>query len=319
MSTEANNPTKTSDTAERVTTEIAQPSTTSVQFGGETPEAVTKDDAGASWEDGETGDAEEAGAEGDPEAGDAGGKQEEEGGEGEAVNDLPDFDPDSEEVVSKYEERYFKDGELNQAVLSQEYWKSFEAAGGDVTKSGLPEGTYKYLESALGIPKAMAKELEAGLVAKHQAEQAGFLAKTVPGGVEAYNKAIQWAQKGGYSEEQRQRFREAFAKGGADREDAVEALMSRFGRASGGRDGGRRGPPRGRRSTPERDVTGGAGAGQGASGDRFKSRAEHTETWNTAYKAHSEARASGDQKTIKETRKVLDAIKAKARRGYATR
>jgi hypothetical protein len=227
-------------------------------------------------------------------------------------DDLPDFDPDNEESVKVYEERYFKDGVLNKDALSDLYWKNYEAAGGDVSKAGLGEKTYQYLEKALGISREMAKQTEAALVGQHIANERAFI-ETV-GGVERYNAAVTWAKEGGYTEEQRERFRRAFAKGGEDKQEAVDALMARFERSSGGASSGRRGPPR-RDASPRRDATGSAATGRDAE-PGFKTRAEYDTAWKEGLAARREARQSGDKLAIKKAEDHLTALQRKVRRSF---
>lgn len=303
---------ETSTESPRVETEVARPQVSSVTLGREGAEAVTHDELSNSLDLGAEpeGDDEDVAAEGSEDA------EAETDGEGTASeeSDLPEYDPESDEVRAKYDERYFKDGELNREAVSTEFWKSFEKAKGDLSKAGLNESTYAYLKDTLGVSKEMAKEIEAGLVAKHAAEEATFFNKF--GGVDRYNRAIAWAKDGGYSEEQQQRFRDAYARGGADRDDAVDALMNRFHRASPPPKGPRRGPPGGRSSSPQRDVTS-SSANRGPSGDRFANSSEHRKAWDAGLAAKRAAQDAGDRAAVKQAEEALSAIHKKARRGYA--
>lgn len=311
---------KTEDTSaapapSRVETEVATPQVSSVTFGGDGPESKTTDEQSNSLDLGEPEAELEDGAEDQPE----GDKPEgdEEAGEPDA-DALPDYDPDNEEVRAQYDARYFKDGELDRGALSKEYWASFEKAGGDVTKAGLSEGAYAYLKDTLGVSKEMAKDLEAGLVAKHKEDQQSFFQRF--GGVERYNRAITWAKGGGYSEEQQARFRAAYDRGGADRDDAVDALMNRFHRSTGGGSkDARRGPPGRRSSTPERDATGGSASRPAGGGDRFRNAQEHQAASQEARREFKQAEEAGDKLAMKKASDKSKAIYQKARRGYANR
>lgn len=305
----------------RVETEVAKPQVSSVTIGKDGPEATTHDELSNSRdlggglepdlddEEGGVGDEDQGSDEGDKKEGD------EDGAESDSEA-LPDYDPENEEVRAAYDARYFKDGVLDKGVISSEYWKSFEANKGDLSKAGLSEGTYAYLKDTLGVSKEMAKEIEAGLVAKHTNDEASFFSKF--GGVERYNRAITWAKDGGYTAEQQQRFREAYAKGGDDRDDAVDALMNRFHRNTGGQKDGRRGPPGRRSSSPQRDATGST-ASQTGGGDRFKDASEHQAASTAARKAYKDAEAAGDRDAMKKASDLSKSIYQKARRGYARR
>lgn len=300
----------------RVETEVATPQVSSVTFGGDGPEAKTTDELSNSLDLGEPEGELDEGAEDQPE----GDKPEGEGDEaGEPEADaLPDYDPENEEVRAQYDARYFKDGELDRAALSSEFWASFAKADGDVSKAGLSEGAYAYLKDTLGVTKEMAKDLEAGLVAKHKEDQQTFFQRF--GGVERYNRAITWAKGGGYSEDQQARFRAAYDRGGADRDDAVDALMNRFHRSTGGGNkDARRGPPGRRSSTPERDATGGGASRPNSGGDRFKNSQEHQAASQEARREYKQAEEIGDKAAMKKASEKSKAIYQKARRGYLNR
>lgn len=311
--------TSAAEAPSRVETEVAQPQVSSVTIGKDGPEATTHDEHSDSLELGGAGGAEEdEEQDGAGEGSDADEGQDEEQGSGSDEDALPDYDPESDEVRSQYDARYFKDGELNREAISAEFWKSFEANDGDLSKSGLPDGFYAYLKDTVGVSKAMAKEIEASLVAKHTQDESQFFGKF--GGVDRYNRAITWAKDGGYSDEQQQRFRDAYSKGGADRDDAVDALMNRFHRANPPRRDDRRGPPQGRRSSsPQRDATGATSNRGPADGDRFKNAADHQAAWNAGLSEVRKAKDGGDKKAVKDAQDALSAISRKARKGYSQR
>ena len=235
---------------------------------------------------------------------------------GDAPEALPDFDPDNEEVSKAYDERYFTDsGEVNLETLTAE----FDANKGE----GLNAGTYAFLKDRLGLSDAAVKQIEQGQVALRQQADTGFYSK-IEGGKDAYESAIKWATDGkGYSDAQKEAYNKAHQQGGAAFEDAVEALMTRFGKANPGAikpaaQRGPRGVPQRRASSPARDVTGGARAGGGgpASGERFASQAEHSQAFNAALGKVRDAKASGDKAAIRAAEAERDAVSAKGRRGY---
>ena len=308
--------TETAAAPSRVETEVAQPQVSSVTLGKDGAEATTHDELSNSLDLGDSPELDETeGGEGSETQDDAAAETEGEGSETDAEA-LPDYDPENEEVRSQYDARYFKDGELDRDTISREFWKSYDANNGDLSKSGLSEGFYAYLKDTAGVSKAMAKELEASLVAKHKADATEFYGKF--GGVDRYNRAITWAKAGGYDEGQQQRFRDAFDKGGADRDDAVDALMNRFHRANPPKGDQRRGPPGRRSSSPQRDATG-SGSAPAAGGDRFKNSNEHRKAWGDGLAAVRTAKESGDKSAIKRAQDDLTAISRKAKRGYVQR
>lgn len=154
---------------------------------------------------------------------------EEDKDEGEAPAELPPFKADDEEVIKAYKDAYAPNGELNIHRLSDEFW-----AGGD-PKANIPgtlkEDTYAFLEKTYGLKKADVKDIEAGLVLKHQGETEKVLA--VAGGAEGFNAALAWAKSGGYSKDQLARFEKlSNSKDLADRQEAVELLAERFKKAN---------------------------------------------------------------------------------------
>lgn len=210
---------------------------------------------------------EEAGV--DPEAGDGAGGDD---SGGEEVSDLPDFDPEDPEVVSQYDSRFLsEDGSLDaEGALSAEYFANVEAG-----IDGLNESTYEYLASK-GITKATVKQIEAMAATARDAEKAkdgsaeSHDAKLfeIAGGPDDLAQALQWGKAGGYSEDQQKRFNKITS--GKDleaKQEAVEALMSRYRRAN---------PPK-KPSLPKRDATKAQGKTQGSGAKPFATRAEMRE------------------------------------------
>lgn len=250
-----------------------------------------------------------------PEQDTEGGDKEE--GQQDAAPELPEYDPENEEVRTQYEERYFPEGTFNKDLVSKEFWKSFEANEGDLAKSGLSEGTYAFLQDMWGMDRTTIKQMEASLVALHREEASKTFAKV--GGQEAVTKALDWAKQGGYTKEQQDRFNAAMDAGGEARDEALELLVNRFGKVNPpAQTEERRRGPRGRfSSSPERDATARATSGAPKPDDVFKDTAEHSSTWQKGWEKMSEAKASRDPKAIDEAQKHLDYISRKARRSPA--
>lgn len=245
--------------------------------------------------------------------------------EDDSGDELPDYNPDDEAVVKAYSARYeTPEGSLNVEALSADYWKSFAKNNGDIEKSGLPDGVYKYLEGVAGVTKDAVRKIEQALVVKHNLDVTSAISKVAP--VEQYNKAIEWARAGGYTEEQKERFRKAFDKGGADQADAIEALMARFERSSRGgqqrRFGDHRrrfedqGSQQRRPSSPKRDATASAETGDSPpSGSApFKTQEEYSAAFSGAYRNLTAARKTRDGKTIRAAEAELNRIVAVGRK-----
>jgi hypothetical protein len=224
----------------------------------------------------------------DPDAAEMEGEEEaapEEGAEDGQPEPLPEFDPAKADVVEAYNSRFLSEGDTyNLDALSAEWAAN---AGGDPAKGTLSEDTYKWLASR-GIPKEMAKEIEAGEVAK--TAMATQKVYDQAGGKPKYDAAIKWAREGGYDDAARERFNKAVnGKDPKAREDAIDLLMTRHGKAAGSR----------RPSAPARSTVN-AGAGAGSSTPGFASRTE----WKEALKAARDAnKGQGDEKALNEVRR----------------
>ncbi|KAB2662747.1 hypothetical protein F9K91_21160 [Brucella tritici] len=179
--------------------------------------------------------------------------------------DLGAFDPEDQEVVSRFDARYLDaDGDLDlEGALNKEFWDN--AAKG---KEGLNEATYEYLKSK-GIKQSTIKQVEAMALTQKDSEEQGVKAQdqklfSIAGGPDKLKEALAWGKAGGYTKEQQARFNQITS--GTDlaaKEEAVEALMSRFSRAN----------PTPKPKLPKRNATNGQG-GKGPSVKPFKDRAE---------------------------------------------
>lgn len=219
-------------------------------------------------------------------------------GDDTAPEPLPDFDLDNEDVVAKYDAKYITpEGKLDvTGSLSEEFWANYDPA--NPSKPGLGENTYKYLEERFGLDRAAVIEVEQGQVARQQKQQQEFYQRV--GGKARYEAAVNWG-RANYTPEQQAAFNAARQKGGTAFDDAVDALLHRYGKVAPQQQQGRRGPPR-RPSTPSRDATGksGVGGSSGQARDVFASAAEYNA-------AIAEARKSGDAKKV-------EAVRAKGKR-----
>lgn len=193
-------------------------------------------------------------------------------GGGEDVEDagpLPDFDPEDPEVVEAYDAKFTTEsGELDvEGAFSAEYFSNLEKG-----VDGLNEATYEYL-AAKGISKATVKQIEAMAATARDAEKAGASNHDdalfeIAGGPDELAKALAWGKEGGYSADQQKRFNKV--TGGKDleaKQEAVEALMSRYRRAN---------PPK-KPSLPKRDATKAQGRSSGDGAKPFTSRTEMRE------------------------------------------
>lgn len=222
---------------------VSRDATTSITLDsrGTGTKAVTTEDRGVSREPVLDADEEDADAE-DPGDGDG-----DDGGDPADTGD-PDGDPDdagkpvadlgdySDERHDEFDARYrTADGNLNEAALTAEFDQN--AASG---KAGLNEGTYAYFE-ALGIPKSIVKSVEAGQVALREKGDTALI--SIAGSRESLDAAVAWAKKS-YTPTQRQRFNAVMNGSDSDaKAEAIEALVSRHQKATGGRRLGKRTTP----------------------------------------------------------------------------
>lgn len=209
--------------------------------------------------------------------------------EGTTAEPLPAFEGDKEEVKQAYDARYKPDGKLSLAALSAD-WEA--NSKGDVTKGTLSEDTYKYLES-IGIDRETAKAVEANQVVALKSAAEEVYSK-VPGGKKALEAMLEWGKGGGYSEAQRAAFNKAYK--GTDpvaREDAIEALTSRYAKAN----------PTRRPVTPKKSSQDGGNA-------------QEVETGAGGYKDHDEYLADFKKANAlrgREADKAREATRAKLR------
>jgi len=214
---------------------------------------------------------------------------------------LPEWDPEKPEVVSAYEQRYFNpEGKLDLAAVTKEFWANAK----DGKNGTLNEGTYAYLEQALGVSKEAAKAIEAGLVAQQAQEQSRFWQKV--GGRQRYAAALEWG-KATYSDADKARFNAAIQ--GLDtgaRDDAVDALLARYDRANPR--AARRGPPR-RPASPARSVTSQAegAATAPASQVPYADQEAYTKAFQAAINAERDAKSPADRRKAQETRAKVQA------------
>lgn len=195
------------------------------------------------------------------------------GEEGEGPVELPEaFDAEDPDTVAAFEKTYLKDGELNEEVLSKEFFANAEKG-----QDGLNEATYEFLK-AKGVSKATAKRVEALLVneadaTKNSAKQQDFALFEVAGGSDSLKDMLAWGKNGGYTADQQKRFNDVMK--GTDLEakkEAVELLKSRFSASDDARP-----------TTPKRDATKGNGKPSNAV-KPFKDRTE----WRAARRAAGE-------------------------------
>lgn len=167
------------------------------------------------------------------------------------------------EVVSKFDAQYFNaEGKLNKDTLTAEFWGNAKAAaeGVEATVGKLNDNTYAYLEHRLGVSKDFIEDIERGLIASGKEIGATHTAEVhaLAGTAERYTAALAWAVKevngvAAYTQAQRDRFDDVVRNRKDGWEDAVTALMARFGAANPATTA----LPPGRPSSPARDATSG--------------------------------------------------------------
>lgn len=198
---------------------------------------------------------------------------EEDGGSDESggsSGDLPEvpeaFDAEDPENVEAFNSAYLNaDGDLNEDVLSAEFWRNKDAGS-----EGLNDATYDWLKTR-GISKSMAKSVEAALVNKHDADKNSLAAHDLKvidaaGDADSLKTMLKWGKDGNYTPAQIKKFNDIMAGTDLDAKlDAVELLKTRFSRSEEAKP-----------TTPKRDAT--KGSGKPRSGAvPFKDKAEWRE------------------------------------------
>jgi hypothetical protein len=218
------------------------------------------------------------------------------GGEAQA---LPKFDPANHEVLSQYEAAYINPdtGEPNVDALAQSWFKNASKDASGNWSGSLSDDDYAFLETK-GYSKSMVKQIEAGQVALLQQKESQIYSRA--GGPDRLQQALDWARKGGYSDEQKGRYNQIVVQGADEtaKLEQIDLLMQRWGAATGN---GRRPGPR-TQTSPRRTVAANAGA-SGASVGGAKPYANYAE-----YQADlRKARAENNQSLLDESRKRLKA------------
>lgn len=232
--------------------------------------------------------------------------------------DLGEWNKDDAAVQEKFDARYFKEGKLNEAALSKEFFssKGQKDKDGKAIEPGLKESTYAYLADTLGISKEFAKQVEAGLEATNAQAERAFTDRV--GGAERYNAALEWGRRN-YTPAQRERFNAARSKGGEDFLETVDALMLRYEKANPQAAQPRRGPPQQqtqRRSTPERTGTGN-GAPAGDRQGEFPNWPDHAAYSKDWAKALADQKAATTPQAKRDARAKIDRMRIAGRRRFS--
>lgn len=141
----------------------------------------------------------------------------EEGGKEAPTEDLPDFDPESEEVMAAYKERYIKeDGSVN-----------FEAFNDTFHSTGnISDNQRAFAKKHLGVSDQAIDTYLNGV--REQTKQADEAIYSGFGGKESFDTALAWASaEGGYTAAQKEAFNAALKKGGEDLSVQLELLKAR--------------------------------------------------------------------------------------------
>jgi hypothetical protein len=211
--------------------------------------------------------------------------------------------------MEKFDARYFKDGKLDQAALSTEFWANFAKAE-DKSAVTLNASTLGYLNDRLGLAPEFVKEVCDSLVAKQTVQEESLYATI--GGKDAFETMVKWGKEGGYTPAQRERFNKALKAGGADLEDALVALQARYQKANPDAAKPTTPPRPPRASTPQRNATAAAGGtGAASAGDTFATKAEYSKAWSEGLAAQ---KAASTPQEKREARANLDKLRVKARR-----
>lgn len=202
--------------------------------------------------------------------------------------ELPAFDATKPEAVEAYSKAFTtEDGGFNMAALSTDWSKNakVDPKTGDIS-GALSEDTYKFLETK-GIDRETAKRVEQGQTALLKEQRQVIF--DAAGGAEKYNAAVEWARKGGYSDEAKAKFNADLNAGGAAQKDAVDLLVTRFSSAN---------PTRQQRQVSPKRTTGDAANAEGGG----NSGVQPYENYGEYQKDLREARSTNNQAKLDSTR-----------------
>lgn len=222
----------------------------------------------------------------------------------EQPEDLGDWDPDNAETAEKFDARYFKSTDDGSSELNMDAFAS-EVAANAAKEEGTPvlnEATYGWLKDRMGVSKDYADSIIKGQIALRKQAEDDFYGRV--GGKEVYDAKLAWA-KDNYTADQKTRFNAAVQKGGAEAEEAIELLNTRWEKAGNKapgakRDAGRKGVPPRRAVSPGKTTTSAENPGGGGGLKPFADADEHRH-------AMAEAQRSGDKAKIALVRKRLAA------------
>lgn len=245
--------------------------TTRTDFGDDISAEVDADLKAAEEEEGS-----EAGNEAEPEA-------------PSAEFDLPDFDPENEEVSAQYKERYLtEDGSLNFEAFNKSFYGNLQAG-----KTDLNANERAFVKQHMKVSDEAIDVYLNGVASKvKEADEAFYSAA---GGKETYDAMFGWAVgEGGYTQAQKERFNAALKAGGSELDEQVELLKTRY--AASGKAPAPKADPKleRRKSSPSASATSAAPSAPGPSGpEPFASLAEFN-------KAQAAAHAANDIKAMRE-------------------
>lgn len=176
------------------------------------------------------------------------------------------FDAEDPENVAAFEAVYLTvDGELNEDIISEEFWRNKDGGA-----EGLNEATYEFLKTR-GISKAFAKKVEAAFVNQHDAAEKSLAAHDLKvmdaaDGPDNLKAMLEWGKSSGYTEAQRDRFNKIMQGTDLDAKlEAIELLRGRFEKSDAAKP-----------TTPKRDATKGNGKPRPGA-QPFKTRSEWRE------------------------------------------
>lgn len=187
--------------------------------------------------DGEAAGKAEGDASGDAEDDKSEGDDKEEGAE-EGV-ELPDWDPESEEVSTAYDSKYITTDDEGKDVLNFEAFNAEFALDRGEGKRDLNPGTRRYLKDRFGISDALIDSHLKGVIAQEREMEADFhkqFGSTPEDGKRNFDAMFAWAtSEAGYTPEQKARYNEAMAAGGQAALDQIELLKTRYLSKNGGK------------------------------------------------------------------------------------
>lgn len=216
--------------------------------------------------------------------------------EGEApAFDLPDYDPENEEVAAQYASKYLS--EDGNALNFEAFNKSFAESG----LKDINANERAFVKKQLGVSDDAINVYLDGVRSKVEAADKAF--HEAAGGKEAFDAMYSWATgEGGYTQAQKDRYNAALKAGGDELAEQIELMKVRFsasGKAPKAEEPKAEAPKQRRPASPEKTTSSTATSRTGP--EPFKDMAEFQ-------KAQREAKTPAEHKAVSARLKATPSL-----------